>query len=94
MLLITPTSKATSSKTLQELIDELNDLEMHLQEVSNEKNLTQEKLNEVTKNIINIGLEINEVENKMIELNDNIENNKIEIKNKEKQINKQHKSNK
>ena len=88
MFLIIPPSKATSSKTLQELIDELNDLEIHLQEVSDEKNLTQEQLDEVTKNIINIGLEINEVENKMIELNDNIENNKIEIKNKEKQIKK------
>ena len=83
LMSIIPSSKATSSKTLQELIDELNAKELQLKEISDEKNLTQEKLNEITSSIINVGLEINEVENKMIELN-----NKIEIKKKEKQIKK------
>ena len=88
LMSIIPSSKATSSKTLQELIDELNAKELQLKEISDEKNLTQEKLNEITSSIINIGLEINEVENKMIELNNKIEDNKIEIKEKEKQIKK------
>ena len=85
LMSIIPSSKATSSKTLQELIDELNARELQLKEISDEKNLTQEKLNEITSSIINVGLEINEVENKMIELNNKIEDNKIEIKKKEKQ---------
>ena len=88
LMSIIPSSKATSSKTLQELIDELNAKELQLKEISDEKNLTQEKLNEITSSIINVGLEINEVENKMIELNNKIEDNKIEIKKKEKQIKK------
>lgn len=88
LMSIIPSSKATSSKTLQELIDELNAKELQLKEISDEKNLTQEKLNEITSSIINVGLEINEVENKMIELNNKIEDNKIEIKEKEKQIKK------
>ena len=88
LMSIIPSSKATSSKTLQELIDELNARELQLKEISDEKNLTQEKLNEITSSIINVGLEINEVENKMIELNNKIEDNKIEIKEKEKQIKK------
>ena len=88
LMSIIPSSKATSSKTLQELIDELNARELQLKEISDEKNLTQEKLNEITSSIINVGLEINEVENKMIELNNKIEDNKIEIKKKEKQIKK------
>lgn len=88
LMSIIPSSKATSSKTLQELIDELNVKELQLKEISDEKNLTQEKLNEITSSIINVGLEINEVENKMIELNNKIEDNKIEIKKKEKQIKK------
>lgn len=88
LMSIIPSSKATSSKTLQELIDELNTKELQLKEISDEKNLTQEKLNEITSSIINVGLEINEVENKMIELNNKIEDNKIEIKKKEKQIKK------
>lgn len=88
LMSILPSSKATSSKTLQELIDELNAKELQLKEISDEKNLTQEKLNEITSSIINVGLEINEVENKMIELNNKIEDNKIEIKKKEKQIKK------
>ena len=77
LMSIIPSSKATSSKTLQELIDELNAKELQLKEISDEKNLTQEKLNEITSSIINIGLEINK-----------IEDNKIEIKEKEKQIKK------
>ena len=88
LMSIIPSSKATSIKTLQELIDELNAKELQLKEISDEKNLTQEKLNEITSSIINVGLEINEVENKMIELNNKIEDNKIEIKEKEKQIKK------
>lgn len=88
LMSIIPSSKATSSKTLQELIDELNAKELQLKEISDEKNLTQEKLNEITSSIINVGLEINEVENKIIELNNKIEDNKIEIKEKEKQIKK------
>lgn len=88
LMSIIPSSKATSSKTLQELIDELNAKELQLKQISDEKNLTQEKLNEITSSIINVGLEINEVENKMIELNNKIEDNKIEIKKKEKQIKK------
>lgn len=88
LMSIIPSSKATSSKTLQELIDELNAKELQLKEISDEKNLTQEKLNEITSSIINVGLEINEVENKMIELNNKIDDNKIEIKKKEKQIKK------
>ncbi len=88
LMSIIPSSKATSSKTLQELIDELNAKELQLKEISDEKYLTQEKLNEITSSIINVGLEINEVENKMIELNNKIEDNKIEIKKKEKQIKK------
>lgn len=88
LMSIIPSSKATGSKTLQELIDELNAKELQLKEISDEKNLTQEKLNEITSSIINVGLEINEVENKMIELNNKIEDNKIEIKEKEKQIKK------
>lgn len=88
LMSIIPSSKATSSKTLQELIDELNAKELQLKEISDEKNLSQEKLNEITSSIINVGLEINEVENKMIELNNKIEDNKIEIKEKEKQIKK------
>lgn len=88
LMSIIPSSKATSSKTLQELIDELNAKELQLKEISDEKNLTQEKLNEITSSIINVGLEINEIENKIIELNNKIEDNKIEIKEKEKQIKK------
>ena len=88
LMSIIPSSKATSSKTLQELIDELNAKELQLKEISDEKNLTQEKLNEITSSIINVGLEINEVENKMIELNNKIEDNNLEIKKKEKQIKK------
>lgn len=88
LMSIIPSSKATSSKTLKELIDELNAKELQLKEISDEKNLTQEKLNEITSSIINVGLEINEVENKMIELNNKIEDNKIGIKKKEKQIKK------
>ena len=56
LMSIIPSSKATSSKTLQELIDELNTKELQLKEISDEKNLTQEKLNEITSSIINVGL--------------------------------------
>lgn len=85
---IIPSSKATSSKTLKDLKEELEKLEIHLKEVSDEKNLTQEKLNEITTKVIEVGLEINNIENKIIEINRSIENNKIEIENKEKEIKK------
>ena len=49
LMSIIPSSKATSSKTLQELIDELNAKELQLKEISDEKNLTQEVLAEMSK---------------------------------------------
>ena len=88
LLVYTTNLKASSDKTLQQLIDELDDLELHLKEISDEKNLTQEKLNEINNNIIKVSFDINEVENKIIEINNQIDNNQLEIQKKEKQIKK------
>lgn len=72
------------SKTLRELLNELDNLENNLKNLSNEKQLTEEQLKEITDNIVQIGLKINSIE-------ENIINNQREINSMNEQIDKKQK---
>lgn len=72
-------------ETLQDLLNNLDELEVKMVALNDEKKLSEEKLNEITSKIINIGIRINEIENEIISSQKEIENltNDIELKKKQ-----------
>lgn len=82
LLLVFPEKlDADNTKTLKDLIDELNVLENKFKE----KDLTEEKIKELESNIIKIGLDIDNVEKNIINIKESIDslNDKIDKKNEE-----------
>ena len=77
LLLVFPKKlDADNTKTLKDLIDELNVLENKFKE----KDLTEEKIKELESNIIKIGLDIDNVEKNIINIKESIDslNDKID----------------
>lgn len=74
------------SKTLGQLLNELDALEVNLKSLSEEKKLTEQRLNEITNNMVKIGLQINEIEDNIISSQNEIEKLKEEIDKKNTQI--------
>ena len=72
------------SKTLGNLLDELDKLEQNLKNLSNEKQLTEEQLKEITDNMVVIGLKINDIEDGIISNQKEIERMNEEINKKKK----------
>lgn len=79
---------SADSKTLGQLLNELDNLENNLKNLSNEKQLTEEQLKEITNNIVQIGLKINSIEENIINNQKEIDNMNEQINNKQKQIKK------
>lgn len=74
------------SKTLGNLLDELDKLEQNLKNLSNEKQLTEEQLKEITDNMVAIGLKINDIEDGIISNQKEIERMNEAINKKKTQI--------
>ncbi len=73
-------------ETLQDLLNNLDELEVKMVAINDEKKLSEEKLNEITLKIVNTGIRINEIENEIINSQKEIEDLTDDIELKKKQI--------
>ncbi|NLL44418.1 MAG: peptidoglycan DD-metalloendopeptidase family protein [Mollicutes bacterium] len=86
LIIIPKQLDADNSKTLKDLIDELNALERKLREIKTDKSLTETKIRNIENNIIKIGLDINDIEKNIFSIQDSITNLNNKIKDKEMEI--------
>jgi murein DD-endopeptidase MepM/ murein hydrolase activator NlpD len=85
-LVIFPEDINALNETLQDLIDNLNDLEQRLEENAFDKELTEERRKQIEKNIIKLGFDIKAVEENILKLQDDILKLNEDIKDKDKEV--------